>query len=331
MTTPAPRPARAFTLVELLVVISIIALLIGVLLPALGRARDSARTVRCLTNLRAIAQAMVTYTVDHRGRIVPAYNLPPATPTAATNYTGGPAQPLDGWACLLDRDGYCRGPAVFACPDAIDQPGLANGATGVAGANPRGHVDWPLAFLGNGDTAPKLTVTIPSAGLNHTLRVSYWINAYHPTGQTLVPDQVAQRDLYYSTVVGYGGDAEHRLPARRTAQLRQASRTITVADGVFLGRQSADDYGMSNSLVGYRHRGPAGPLTAANAAFADGHAETLPKGRFPCALAPTATYAAAGGSTTLARQRAINANGPTVYADPAAALDAFARANPSVN
>lgn len=66
---PRAAIARGFTLIELLVVIAVIALLIGILLPALAGARETARSVSCLSGERQIGLGMLTYAQDFRGYV----------------------------------------------------------------------------------------------------------------------------------------------------------------------------------------------------------------------------------------------------------------------
>jgi prepilin-type N-terminal cleavage/methylation domain-containing protein/prepilin-type processing-associated H-X9-DG protein len=63
--------AAGFTLVELLVVIGIIALLISILLPALGRARESAQAIASASNMRSLGQAVALYQSENKGSYVP--------------------------------------------------------------------------------------------------------------------------------------------------------------------------------------------------------------------------------------------------------------------
>ncbi len=78
---------KAFTLIELLVVVAIIALLIAILLPSLGRARDTAKTVRCSSNLKQLYTGITLYEAQNDGTVLPA---------AMINSTGSFASEL--WA-----------------------------------------------------------------------------------------------------------------------------------------------------------------------------------------------------------------------------------------
>ena len=102
----APRPA--FTLIELLLVIAIIALLVSLLLPSVAGIRDNARTVACASNLRQLAYASTAYATDARGFF---------SSGAWDNRKGRSLGALDthGWVADSVQGGYVL-PGKFLCP-----------------------------------------------------------------------------------------------------------------------------------------------------------------------------------------------------------------------
>jgi prepilin-type processing-associated H-X9-DG protein len=95
--------------VELLVVIGVIAVLIGLLMPSLSRAREAARRTKCLSNLRSLAQSLVMYANESKGW------LPNLNPAATVNDYDATNAVL----VALNRE-YIRAPAVFHCPSDDD-------------------------------------------------------------------------------------------------------------------------------------------------------------------------------------------------------------------
>ena len=138
----------AFTLVELLVVIGIIAVLISILLPALGRARQAASAIKCGSNLRQIATGALMYINDNDGKMVP-------------YVTGGNQYwPLLITPYLKDRD-------VWKCPSFPRDTGLPTPNASHYGIN-RVHVASSI----NGSPVP-----VPITSLRHSSSLIFFADS----------------------------------------------------------------------------------------------------------------------------------------------------------
>ena len=202
---PESKPARCpFTLIELLVVIAIIAILASMLLPALGKAKDSAANVTCLNNMKQGMVGMVMYAGDNDDNLIP-FTHAVSTVRGAWTWNLAPYVGFYGWASLtgpVQVDGEAFGWHFLRCPKAVAphvepcSPPAMPGCDGAGGPAASyglhyGGPDTPFS-LGNGSRKiqnvsdmfmmaddqgwgwPSPTIPMPILG-----GVDNWVNADH--------------------------------------------------------------------------------------------------------------------------------------------------------
>jgi prepilin-type N-terminal cleavage/methylation domain-containing protein len=108
------RHRKGFTLVELLVVIGIIAILIGILLPTLSRAQESARKTVCLSNMRTLSDYLKLYSVSYKDCIPIGFMDQKAFSTLLNWNNGNGTKPSQ--MGLLIMAGLSKDPKAFFCP-----------------------------------------------------------------------------------------------------------------------------------------------------------------------------------------------------------------------
>ena len=113
---PGVTACRRFTLVELLVTIAIIAILASMLAPALNSARNKARTIQCVSNIRNVNTALISYADSYDG-FVPGV-------MSDDNSPDGTGKKM-GWSSLLLYEGHIRNGRELTCTGSgICQPGM---------------------------------------------------------------------------------------------------------------------------------------------------------------------------------------------------------------
>ena len=233
------RSPKAFTLIEMLVVISIITLLIAILSPTLRASKEAARGVKCLSQLRQLGVATGTFTIDHLERLPGISSSVWVNPSVSGGgcWLSNPKSGQSAWQAA-PQSGMLwtyvgREPAIYRCPS------LGTGTLG-SGVGSNGKFDYSAfhAFAGARIThVPKTSnINLPAYG-NQEIRTPWlieespdrYINASNIEGGFGGSDLIGNWHNGGGNLVSFDGSA---VPIVNTRNLTSSSFTAKTPGGI---------------------------------------------------------------------------------------------------